>query len=178
MNLVISNLRYADPQGVLIDMDVTRDDETFPFTYAPDDDAPMSNEVRALLQAGGYTIETYAEPMPNAAALRAYAAVARWYKETGGMTVGGFTVATDDRSKALIQGAYLQAQRNPAFTAQWKIASGSFVTIGAAEIETVALAVAAHIQACFAKEAEVVQAIDDDIIDSFAQIDAAFDALT
>mgnify|MGYP002782327663 CR=1 FL=1 len=178
MNTRISNLRYADPQGALIDMDVTRGDETFPFTYAPDDDAPLSNEVRALLQGGGYTIEAYAEPMPDAAALRAYAAVARWRNEIAGISVGGLNVATDDRSKALIQGAYLQAQRDVAFTAQWKTASGSFVTIGAAQIEAVALAVAAHIQACFAKEAEVAQGIDNHVIDSFAQIDAAFDALT
>ena len=178
MNTSISNLRYADTQGVLIDMDVTRDDETFPFTYAPDDHAPMSNEVRALLQAGGYTIEAYAEPMPDATALRAYAATARWRKENGGMTIGGLNVATDDRSKALIQGAYLQAQRDPAFTAQWKTASGSFVTIGATEIEAVAFAVAAHIQVCFAKEAEVVHDIDNDVIETFAQIDAAFEALT
>lgn len=178
MSTSISNLRYADTQSVLIDMDVTRDDQTFPFTYAPDDDAPLSNEVRALLQAGGYTIETYAEPMPDAAALHAYAAGARWRKETGGISVSGLNVATDDRSKALIQGAYLQAQRDPAFTALWKTAAGAFVTIGAAEIEAVALAVAAHIQACFGKEAEVVQAIDNHVIDSFAQIDAVFDALT
>jgi predicted secreted acid phosphatase len=130
------------------------------------------------LQAGGHPIAAYAEPVPDAAALRAYAAVARWRKENGGMTIGGLTVATDDRSKALIQGAYLQAQRDPAFTAQWKTASGSFAIISAAEIEAVALAVSAHIQACFAKEAEVVQDIDNHVIDTFAQIDAAFDALT
>jgi hypothetical protein len=175
MSTTISNLRYAVPHGVLIDMDVTQGGETFPFTYEPDDDAPLTNEVRALLQTGSYPIAAYAEPMPDAVALRAYAATARWRKETGGIAIGGFAVATDDRSKALIQGAYLQAQRNPAFTAQWKIASGSFVTIGAAQIETVALAVAAHIQACFGKEAEVVQAIDNQVIDSFAQIDAAFE---
>ncbi|MFN3347430.1 DUF4376 domain-containing protein [Pseudorhodoplanes sp.] len=178
MSLVISNLRYADPQSMLIDMDVTKDGETFPFTYAADDSAPLSNEVRALLQVGSHPVEAYAEPVPDAASLRAYAAGARWRKETAGLAVGSFHVATDDRSKALIQGAYLQAQRDPAFTAQWKTASGSFVTITAAAIEAVALAVAAHIQACFAKEAEVVQAIDNHVIDSFAQIDAAFDALT
>jgi hypothetical protein len=178
MNTSISNLRYANPQGVLIDMIVTKDGESFPFTYAPDDDAPMSNEIRTLLQGGGHPIAAYFEPVPDAAALRAYAAAARWREEIAGIAIGGLTVATDDRSKALIQGAYLQAQRDPAFTAQWKTAAGAFVTIGAAEIETVALAVAAHIQACFGKEAEVVQAIDNHVIDSFAQIDAAFDALT
>lgn len=177
MNLMISNLRYADPHGALIDINVNQGGETFPFTYAPDDDAPLSNEVRALLQSGSYPIEAYAEPVPDNVALRAYAAVARWRKETAGIAVGGLHVATDDRSKALIQGAYLQAQRDPAFAAQWKTAAGAFVTIGAAQIEAVALAVAAHIQACFAKEAEVVHDIDDDVIDSFAQIDAAFDAL-
>jgi hypothetical protein len=173
MSIVIGNLRYADPHGMLIDMDVTHDGETFPFTYAPDDDAPLSNEVRALLQGSTFVVDAYAEPMPDVAALRAYAATARWRKENGGMTIGGLTVATDDRSKALIQGAYLQAQRDPAFTAQWKTASGSFVTIGATEI-----AVSAHIQACFAKEAQVAQDIDNHVIDSFAQINAAFDALT
>jgi hypothetical protein len=177
MSTSISNLRYADPQGALIDMDVTRGDETFPFTYAADDDAPLSNEVRTLLQGGGHPIAAYVEPVPDAAALHAYAAVARWRKETRGISVGGLNVATDDRSKALIQGAYLQAQRDPTFTAQWKTASGAFVTIGAAQIEAVALAVAAHIQACFAREAEVSEAIDGHLIDTFAQIDAAFDAL-
>jgi hypothetical protein len=163
---------------VVIDMDVTQGDKTFPFTYAPDDDALLSTAIRALLQGGSHPIAAYAEPMPDADALRAYAAMARWRKEISGIAVGGLTVTTDDRSKALIQGAYLQSQRDPAFTAQWKTASGAFVTIGTADIEAVALAVATHIQACFAKEAEVVQDIDDDVIDTFAQIDAAFDALT
>ena len=69
MSASISNLRYADPHGVLIDMDVTRDGETFRFTYAPDDDAPLTNEVRALLRTGSHAIETYAEPIPDAAVL-------------------------------------------------------------------------------------------------------------
>jgi hypothetical protein len=47
------------------------------------------------------------------------------------------------------------------------------VTIGGAQIEAVALGIAAHIQACFAREGEVMQDIDNDVIDSFAQTDTA-----
>lgn len=62
--ITIANLKYIDPANTLIDMDVTRDGETFPFTYSPSDPASTAAEVRDLLALGGYQIAAYAAPSP------------------------------------------------------------------------------------------------------------------
>lgn len=55
--VAISGLRYHDAEKKMIDMTVTGWlDQPIPFAYHPDDDAPLSREVRALLAAGKYKI--------------------------------------------------------------------------------------------------------------------------
>lgn len=172
----ITNLRYVDDTHTLIDMDVTLDTgETIPFTYSPTDQAPVSCAVRDLLATGSYEIaEPTPPPPPTEADLIAYAADARWRKETGGITVGGVPIATDRESQAMLTGAHAYVQANPTATIKWKSEAG-FVELTAEQITALALAVGAHVQACFAKEAEVVGSIGS--YPTKESIDAAFVAV-
>lgn len=109
----------------------------------------------------------------DADALAAYAAAVRFAVETGGITVSGATVGTSRESQAMITGAHSFALANPAAVISYKSASG-FVTLDAAAMVAVATAVGQHVQACFAREAEVVAAIAAETVTSRAAIDAAF----
>ena len=110
--------------------------------------------------------------------LKAYAAAARYTKETAGITVGNAPVATDRDSQAMINGMWAAAQINPAITVQFKSAGGGFAQINAAQIQSIAAAVIAHVQACFTAEAQVDAAITAGTITTTAPIDAAFAAIT
>ncbi len=107
-------------------------------------------------------------------ALLDYAAQKRWEKEVGGIEVNGLTVATDDRSKTMISGARVAAMADPAFTTSWKGSDGSFVPLDAAAVIAISDAVLAHVSACFALEAQVLADIDNDLITTQAEVDAAF----
>ena len=107
------------------------------------------------------------------AGLVAYAADARWRKEIGGLDVGGTNVATDRGSQAMIAGADAYLQISPEATIRFK-AAGGFVTLDAEAMRAVALAVGAHVQACFALEADVQAAIEAGTITSTGEIDDAF----
>lgn len=125
----------------------------------------------AALLASGIVIQT---PQTTASDLIAYAAAARWRKETGGITVSGIQVATDDRSKQMIMGARIAADADPGFTTPWVAADGSIHTVDAAAVIAISNAVLAHVAACFAIYADVKGEIDDETITTFAEIVAAF----
>jgi hypothetical protein len=79
----------------------------------------------------------------------------RWQKETGGTTFAGIEIATDAVSQTKYIGAVVGAQMDPSASLKWKISNGSFVTLDAAQIVNVAMAVRAHVQACFDNEADL-----------------------
>jgi hypothetical protein len=79
----------------------------------------------------------------------------RWEKETGGTTFNGMPVATDAVSQTKYIGAVVGAQIDPNAVINWKMADGTFVALDAAGITNVAMAVRAHVQACFDREAEL-----------------------
>lgn len=81
----------------------------------------------------------------------------RWQAEVAGITVNGMQVDTGRDSQALITGAALQATIDPACTVRWKTGAG-FVELNSQEIIGMATAVRAHVQACFDREAELVDA--------------------
>ena len=125
----------------------------------------------------GWTVagDSFAAPVvepPSVADLKAYAALRRWQIETGGITVGGMSVDTDRASQAMITGAFAYVQANPGMTIAFK-AGGTFASLGAAEVEAIANAVAAHVQACFAAEATVAAGIAAGTITDIAAIDAS-----
>lgn len=81
MIISITNLRYVDPTNALIDMDVTREGETFPFTYSPTDGAEVALAVREMLANGSYEIAAYVAPPPvvpqSVSAMQAKVALSR-----------------------------------------------------------------------------------------------------
>lgn len=87
-------------------------------------------------------------------------AALRWEKETAGTTFNSMSFATDPISQTKYVGAVVAAQMSPLLTLKWKLSDGTFVDFDAASITQVAMAVRAHIQACFDKEAEYIELIN------------------
>lgn len=110
------------------------------------------------------------DPEP-AVDLYGYAADKRWRVETGGITVAGVPVATDDRSKTMIMGARIKADVDPEYSVGWKGADGSFVSLAAPQIVAISNAVLAHVDACFAAEAAVATFIAAGDITTSQQVD-------
>jgi hypothetical protein len=108
--------------------------------------------------------------------LKSYAENARFLKETGGIIVGGVSVSTDRDSQAMIANAYAYVTANGVASVSYKATSG-FVTLDAATLKAVALAVGAHVQACFAAEAAVVAGIASGTIKTTADVDAVISAV-
>lgn len=103
-------------------------------------------------------------PVPTLAAqketLLARLAERRWDVETGGVDIGGMNVETDDRSKLLVVNAAARAREDSTYTVRWKVGPGTFITLDAAALISVEAAVFAHVQRCFAREAELSDQID------------------
>ncbi len=114
----------------------------------------------------------------GAADLLRYAAERRYAAETAGITVAGVAVATDRQSQAMIAGAvaYLGASGAPSL--RFKAAQG-FVTLAPADLTAIAVAVGAHVQACFAAEDRLAADIAavPPAVTTRAAIDAAFAAI-
>lgn len=127
-----------------------------------------------LYEDGEFT--TPLDPSPTPQDLARYAEDKRWRLETGGIVVGGVSIATDDRSKQMIIGARIAADADPDWTTQWIAADGSVHPIDAATIIAISDAVQAHVNACFVTYAGVKADIDSGVITTTADIDAAFAA--
>lgn len=112
-------------------------------------------------------------PPPTSEELKALAATLRWQREAGGVTVQGAVIDTSRESQALINGAFNLAKDDPDTIIRFKAAAG-FVTLDAATMIAIGRAVAHHVQACFAQEGDVVDAIEAGTITTFAQIEAEF----
>ena len=106
------------------------------------------------------------------ATLLARLAERRWEVETGGVTIGGMTVETDDRSKLLIVNAAARAREDSTYTVRWKIGPGTFITLDAATLIAAEAAVFAHVQRCFAREAELSGQIDAATAEELAALKA------
>lgn len=140
---------------------------------------------RAWVEAGGVPTNipdmeelriVLADAYPGGS-LETYAAARRFAIETGGLTVGGSRIATDRQSQSMLVGAFNLMQVNPSATIKYKTDSGVFLAADAALVQALAVAVGNHVQACFAKEADVAAAITAGTIVTRAAIDAAFSAI-
>lgn len=76
----------------------------------------------------------------------------RYRRETGGVDVGGVTVATDTDSQSKLTGAFLGLTQGILTTVDWKGSDGTFTTLGLPEVTAVATAVSAHVQQSFSLE--------------------------
>ena len=125
------------------------------------------------LSAAGF--RRYVEPPPlppTKIDLQGYAAAKRYAVETGGVTVGGVPIPSDRDTQAKLTAAFLLAQVNPQATFQWKAGAG-FVTLDAASVGQIAVAIGEFVQAAYATESQVAAAIIAGTITTTAQIDAA-----
>lgn len=104
--------------------------------------------------------------------LPAHAANQRWRLEVGGINVNGMPVDTSRESQALIHGAFSLAQISSEARFRFK-AGDQFLSLNAAQIIAIGQAVAEHVQACFAWEAAVLEAISAGEISSEAEVELA-----
>ena len=93
-------------------------------------------------------------------AIKQRIAAARFTAETAGITAGGRIVDTGRDSQALITGAAFAATLDPAYVCRWKTPTG-FVELDASTLIATASAVRAHVQACFDREADLLDALAD-----------------
>lgn len=158
---------YVDSSGNFLGASVGRADSlTEPEKPAPDAiEVPPPPHGRATW-AGGTWVE-------SKAVLKEHAKARRHAAEYGGIAVAGVAVATDAASQAKIKMALdLLAAGVIAGPIKFKADNGWF-DLGQAALAAVVAAVALHVQACYAKEAEISAAIDAGTIATAAAIDAA-----
>lgn len=122
-------------------------------------DAPLPPEAPPLSAEG------------QRAALIAYASNKRWQIETGGVTVSGIAVPTDDRAKLLFLGA---AQSMADGSSAPLVVNGvNYGTLPKVTFQAINSAVIAHVQKSFASLATVLAAINAGTITTTDQINAA-----
>lgn len=86
-------------------------------------------------------------------------AAQRYEREDSAVSVDGLSIATSRESAGLIYGAGLSAMLDPDYRCNFKTLDG-FVEIGAQQILAIAKAVRAHVQACFDRELELLEAVE------------------
>jgi len=82
----------------------------------------------------------------------------RYQQETGGITVAGARISTDRESQAMLSGALAYSAMTPGVLIDWKGEDG-WTTIDQQTLAQIALAVGAHVQACFSREKAHAEAI-------------------
>ncbi|PBC02676.1 DUF4376 domain-containing protein [Mesorhizobium sp. WSM3860] len=143
-----------------------------PFTASPDDPEELGGTLFADAApiAAAYSPPTVTLEESRAAKLAALAEK-RWKVETGGTIVGGVPVRTDANSQAKITGAVLLFGNDPELTAiDWEAQPGVWVTVDAATMKSIGVAIGRHVQACFSRakalSAEIVAAFDSAALDA------------
>ncbi|GLH37559.1 MULTISPECIES: DUF4376 domain-containing protein [Pseudomonas] len=86
-------------------------------------------------------------------------AAERFMREAAGVSFDGLTIETTRDSQTLIAGMGLSAIVDPLYRCNFKTAKG-FVELDAPRILEIAKAVRTHVQACFDREHDLLQAID------------------
>lgn len=125
-------------------------------------------------EQGGVLVEPptpVAAPTPTG--LIAYAAAKRWRVETGGFTLAGMQIASDATAQTKITATKTAFDNGTlSGTISFKTRSG-WVAADAATVNAVYAALVAHVQACYATERSVSDAIAAGTITTIAQIDSA-----
>lgn len=75
--------------------------------------------------------------------------------EEAGTTVNGTPVETDRESQSMLNGAVEYMRRNPGGVINWQLPDLSFIALDADKVGALADAVAAHVQSCFTRQAEI-----------------------
>lgn len=153
-------MRYLDAAHTIIDAGDGR--------MIPTD--PRNSDYAAIL-AAGTEIAAYEPPAVD---LYAYAAAKRYSVETGGIVSGMFGPLLTDRATQSALGRTIQSIDIGIVAApiKFKAASG-FAMLDRSALVAISTVVAAHVQAAFSIEGDVVAAIDAGTITTTVQIDAA-----
>ncbi len=93
------------------------------------------------------------------AAARQGISTRRYVEETKGITIGGVPFSTTRESRSNLAAAYAFAVGEEEFEVNWKTPAGTFVTLDSTQIRAGALAVAAHVQACYNREQVLQEAV-------------------
>ncbi len=87
-------------------------------------------------------------------------AARRWEAQTGGTTLNGLPVKTDETTTEKITAAYFKASQDPSYVVRnWKMETGFFTALDAATVIAIGDAIEEHVQACFDREADLTTAI-------------------
>lgn len=106
--------------------------------------------------------------------LMSFAAFKRWKVETGGISIAGTSVRTDEKSQAKITGAIQLLAADPTIASiDWEAQPGVWEALDADTMKAIGIAVGRHVQACFSTLKAVQEAITAGTITTFEQIDAA-----
>lgn len=117
-------------------------------------------------------------PPPSKADLLAYAESVFAFRRDGGVTLAnGLRIKTDADSRGLISGAYPLTDVRPELVIDFR-ASGGWVQVDAATMQTVAVAVGSWVQACYSGWRGAEELIGAGAITTFADVDAAAAAVT
>lgn len=100
---------------------------------------------------------------PTKEALKSRIAWRRWEEESAGapVTLNGetWTIKSDPESQAKLTGLLVVASAQP-IAVKWKDSAGAFHDITNADVPTMVGAVFSHVQACFAREAELLAELE------------------
>lgn len=138
---------------------------------------PADPENRDYLAYLAWAANNTPDPAP-AVSLYDVAAAARYDAEISGISLNGTPILTDRQSQALINGAVSLCERDPTRLIRFKTGSNVFVTLDATTVFAIGVAVGGHVQACFAREAEVSAEIAAGTLTTPAAVRARFTDLT
>ena len=110
-----------------------------------------------------WTGSAWADPVAKSLALlksekTAAITARRWEVETGGITLNGAAIATDAATQAKLSGALQLVQDDDTRVLDWKGVNG-WISLNAAGVTAIAVAVGLHVQACFTREKEMLAAV-------------------
>ncbi len=129
-----------------------------PVRSTPAPPPGLTGEQVAQWGGSGWTVLESRPVPPIPVITAADIADRRWQAEVAGIDIGGMHIDTGRDSQALITGATVQAMLDPNYSLRWKTVAG-FVDLTAEQIIGVATAARAHVQACFDREAELLEAL-------------------
>ena len=164
----MSTIAYKDTDGQIVFVV----DDVVTIFPSEEGDTPAHAALAAWKSAGGNIASTPPQPKMTKGDLKAYAATKRYQVETGGIVVNGMSVSTDRDSQNMIAGAYAYMTASKSAQVEFKAASG-WVTLTVDQVEDIAVAVGAHVQACFAIEKAVCEQIDAGTVKDTGGVDAA-----
>jgi predicted transcriptional regulator len=93
------------------------------------------------------------------AGTKAAIASRRFDAETRGMTISGMSVYTDRTTQMKLTAASVRADRDPAYTVDWKLTNNTFVTLNAEQLIAIGDAVGDYVQACYTRESVLLTAL-------------------